>query len=185
MLTFISGGARSGKSRLAEQMAADAAGDRKPFYIATARKSEMPERISIHQLDRGNRWITIEEPLYIDAAAERLPDSAVVLIDCLTVWTSNVMFSEQLSFAETAARFKNLLSISKRKNLHLFLVSNDVNEGIPLKNRVADHYIQCLESVHKAAVHAADDVYEVLFGLPVVWKKNGHYPEGVSGGNNQ
>lgn len=185
MLTFISGGARSGKSRLAEQLAADAAGDRKPFYIATARKSEMPERISIHQLDRGNRWITIEEPLHIDLAAGNLSDSAVVLIDCLTVWTSNVMFSEHLSIEETAARFSNLLNISKRKNLNLYLVSNDVNEGIPLKNRVADHYIQCLESVHKLAVLAADDVYEVICGIPVVWKKDGHYPEGIWGGTNQ
>ncbi|MGP1907650.1 bifunctional adenosylcobinamide kinase/adenosylcobinamide-phosphate guanylyltransferase [Metabacillus sp. JX24] len=185
MLTFISGGARSGKSRLAEQLAADAAGDRKPFYMATARKSEMPKRISIHQLDRGNMWITIEEPLHIDLAAGNLPDSAVVLIDCLTVWTSNVMFSEHLSIEETAARFNNLLSISKRKNLNLYLVSNDVNEGIPLKNKGIDHYIQCLESVHKLAVLAADDVYEVLCGLPVVWKKDGQYPEGIWGGNNQ
>jgi adenosylcobinamide kinase/adenosylcobinamide-phosphate guanylyltransferase len=183
MITFISGGARSGKSSLAERIALDAVRDAKPYYIATAAKDtgeEMAERIEMHRKDRGETWATIEEPYYIDQTLHLLPNKAVVMIDCLTVWTSSLMFSENLSLKMILKRFDWTLSIARRKELTLFIVSNDVNEGIPIQDRHVAKYISCLEELHKIAVREADTVLEVICGIPVAWKINGVLSKNVS-----
>ncbi|MCM3595720.1 bifunctional adenosylcobinamide kinase/adenosylcobinamide-phosphate guanylyltransferase [Metabacillus idriensis] len=183
MITFISGGARSGKSSLAERMALDAAKGEKPYYIATAAKDtgeEMAERIALHRRDRGHVWVTIEEPYFIDQTLKHLPNKTVVLIDCLTVWTSSLMFSENLSSNEIVKRLEKTLSIARKKEFNLFIVSNDVNEGFPIQDKYVANYISCLEALHKLTVKEADTVLEVICGIPVVWKIKGELTKNVS-----
>ncbi|MDR0137514.1 bifunctional adenosylcobinamide kinase/adenosylcobinamide-phosphate guanylyltransferase [Metabacillus idriensis] len=183
MITFISGGARSGKSSLAERMALDAAKGEKPCYIATAAKDtgeEMAERIALHKRDRGDAWVTIEEPYFIDQTLKHRPNKAVILIDCLTVWTSNLMFSENLSSNEIVKRLEKTLSIARKKEFNLFIVSNDVNEGFPIQDKDVANYISCLEALHKLTVKEADKVLEVICGIPVAWKINGGLTKNVS-----
>lgn len=183
MITFISGGARSGKSSLAERMALDAAKGEKPYYIATAAKDtgeEMGERIALHSRDRGDAWVTIEEPYFIDQTLKDLPNKTVVLIDCLTVWTSSLMFSENLSSNEIVKRLEKTLSIARKKEFNLFIVSNDVNEGFPIQDKYVANYISCLEALHKRTVKEADTVLEVICGIPVAWKLNGVQTKNVS-----
>ena len=91
MKELILGGARSGKSRLAEQKASDTRLD--VVYIATAQAfdSEMNERISRHQSDRPSHWQTVEEPVYLaQCIMDNAKDSRVILVDCLTLWLSNL-----------------------------------------------------------------------------------------------
>jgi adenosylcobinamide kinase / adenosylcobinamide-phosphate guanylyltransferase len=183
MITFISGGARSGKSSLAERMALEAVRDELPYYIATAANNtgeEMAERIEMHRTDRGEAWETIEEPYNIDHALHLLPNKAVVMIDCLTVWTSSLMFSKNLSPKMILKRLERTLSIARRKELSLFIVSNDVNEGIPIQDRHVANYPSCLEDLHKFTVREADTVLEVICGIPVDWKINGVLSKNVS-----
>ncbi len=179
MITFISGGARSGKSSLAEKLALEvfeSLSDGRLFYIATAAEDtgeEMAERIAIHKSDRGDIWETIEESYYIDKALEKLPEGSVILIDCLTVWTSHLMFGENLSHTAILKRLERMLSIAEIRAFSLFIVSNDVNEGVPIQDMHVMCYISCLEALHKLTVKASDTVIETICGIPIVWKKNG------------
>ncbi|MGG4489091.1 bifunctional adenosylcobinamide kinase/adenosylcobinamide-phosphate guanylyltransferase [Metabacillus idriensis] len=183
MITFISGGARSGKSSLAERMALDTAKGEKPYYIATAAEDtgeDMAERIALHKRDRGDVWLTIEEAFFIDQTLKNLPDKTVVLIDCLTVWTSSLMFSENLSSNDIVKRLERTLSIARKKECTLYIVSNDVNEGFPIQDKYVANYISCLEDLHKLTVREADTVLEVICGIPVAWKINGVLTKNVS-----
>lgn len=179
MITFISGGARSGKSSLAEKLAVEvfeSLKDGRLFYIATAAKNtgeEMADRIAIHKHDRGDIWETIEEPYYIDEAIDELPEGSVILIDCLTVWTSHLMFSENLSHTAILKRLESVLSIAEIRAFSLYIVSNDVNEGVPIHDLHVMRYISCLEALHKHIVIASDTVIETVCGTPIIWKKNG------------
>src|SRR5262245_46923632 len=97
MLTLILGGARSGKSRYAQSLCGSSAS---VVYIATARSGEimgdqeMDERIARHRADRPAHWLTIEEPLDLARAVREAPVEAVLLIDCITLWISNVMWEQ-------------------------------------------------------------------------------------------
>lgn len=179
MITFISGGARSGKSSLAEKLALEvfeSSNDGRLIYIATAAVDtgeEMADRIAIHKRDRGDIWETIEEPYYIDEAIDQLPEGSVILIDCLTVWTSHLMFSENLTVPAILKCLEKVLSIAEIRAFSLFIVSNDVNEGVPIQDLHVMRYISCLEALHKRIVNASNTVIETICGTPVVWKRNG------------
>ncbi|HSO56316.1 MAG TPA: bifunctional adenosylcobinamide kinase/adenosylcobinamide-phosphate guanylyltransferase, partial [Actinomycetes bacterium] len=90
-LTLLLGGARSGKSALAERLAARFDGPVAVVVTAEARDAEMAERIRRHRAGRPAGWRTVEEPLDLEAAIARAPEDALVLLDCLTLWVSNLM----------------------------------------------------------------------------------------------
>src|SRR3546814_4071515 len=131
---LVLGGARSGKSRYAQQCAETFAGEL--VYVATAQAfdDEMTERIERHQSDRGKRWRTIEEPLEIaniivrHAAPERL-----LLIDCLTLWTSHLLFAERDIPAET----EKLVSAIRATRCPLIFVANVAGLGFVADNALA------------------------------------------------
>ena len=179
VIAFISGGVRSGKSTFAERMALSffLKEERKHlYYIATAESAgdrEMEGRIKRHRDGREKAWTTIEEPVRIDQAIRRIESGAVVLIDCLTVWTSNVLFSEGKDSATLAERMEGLLQEAEQKNLVLILVSNDLNEEAPIRDPFIQGYVRSLETVHRIAVAYADSAIQVIAGQPVYWKGEG------------
>jgi adenosylcobinamide kinase/adenosylcobinamide-phosphate guanylyltransferase len=164
---LVVGGQRSGKSRHAESLVT--ASGRKPVYLATATAgdSEMAGRIAIHRARRGEGWRTIEEPLDLAAAiaCEARPENAV-LVECLTVWLSNVMEAGRKPDDEAA----KLIDALARAAGPVVLVSNEVGSGIVPANALARAYADALGTLNQRVAAAADGVVLVAAGLPLVLK---------------
>jgi adenosylcobinamide kinase/adenosylcobinamide-phosphate guanylyltransferase len=164
---LVLGGARSGKSRYAEARAIGAAGQR--LYIATAQAfdEEMRERIARHRADRGEGWRTIETPIALaeTIVAEGLPDR-VLLVDCLTLWASNLMHAG----ADIAQETLRLTEAIGRCPARLILVSNEVGLGIVPDNALARRFRDEAGRINQAVAAACSEVVFVAAGLPLTLK---------------
>ena len=164
---LVLGGARSGKSAYAESLIRAAA----PLatYLATAEAwdGEMADRIAHHRAARGPGWQTIEEPLDLVGTLRRVsaPDRPV-LVDCLTLWLSNLMHAGCDIAAETAALASCLADIAGP----VVLVSNEVGQGIVPDNALARAFRDHAGRLHQAVASAAEQVVFVTAGLPMVLK---------------
>lgn len=161
---LVLGGARSGKSRYAQARAEALSGDL--LYLATAQAfdAEMEARIAHHQADRGPRWSTLDVPLDIPAAilANAAP-GCVLLVDCLTLWTSNLMFAERDIDAETEA----LATAVSDAGGPVILVANEVGLGIVPDNALARRFRDAAGRINQAIAAAADEVQFIAAGLPL------------------
>ncbi|MCZ7909075.1 bifunctional adenosylcobinamide kinase/adenosylcobinamide-phosphate guanylyltransferase [Agrobacterium leguminum] len=164
---FILGGARSGKSRFAEELAGKSGGSL--HYLATGRAwdDEMRDRIVHHQARRGGEWATHEAPVDIAAVLERLdaPEN-VVLIDCLTLWLTNLMMEN----ADIEAAFAALEAVIVSARARLIFVSNEVGLGIVPENRMAREFRDHAGRLHQRIAAIAGEVYFVAAGLPLKMK---------------
>ena len=164
-VTLILGGARSGKSRLAEAMLE--AASENVTYIATAQAfdREMAERIAIHQERRGSRWRSIEEPLELTQKLKDLsqPGMPPILVDCLTLWLTNLMLGEHSIEANT----QDLLRWIATTEHPTVLVSNEVGLGIVPDNALARRFRDEAGRLNQAVASAATAVYFVAAGLPM------------------
>lgn len=161
---LVLGGARSGKSRHAQGRAEAYAGPL--VYIATGQAfdAEMHERIARHQGDRDARWTTLEEPLDIARAIDRAAGTAgAVLVDCLTLWVSNLMLADIALDAPTAA----LEAAMARCPCPLVLVSNEVGLGIVPDNALARAFRDEAGRLNQRVAAVADEVQFVAAGLPL------------------
>jgi adenosylcobinamide kinase/adenosylcobinamide-phosphate guanylyltransferase len=186
MLTLILGGARSGKSRFARERAAGSGpifhsqvSHGKVCYIATARAAddaEMQSRIARHQADRPAEWQTVEAPLRVAEAVEDASrQSAVVLVDCLTVWLGNLMFeNRQAAAAETEAaalaEIDRMAAASRTGGRQVILVSNEVGSATVPDSPVARAFRDLQGMANQHAARCADEVLLVVAGLPVKLK---------------
>ena len=176
MITFISGGARSGKSSFAEKYSLNLfKQDNKNstlLYIATAERTdrEMEERINRHIEERDSIWQTVEAPLDILAILEKTKGQEVILLDCLTVWLNNMMFKENIDLVSIIANVSKWIQLSRQKQIELIIVSNDLNEGMPIDHIMVHEYIYNLEKVHRTITESAESVYQVVAGIPIKWK---------------
>jgi adenosylcobinamide kinase / adenosylcobinamide-phosphate guanylyltransferase len=164
---LVLGGARSGKSRFAESRLADRAGRR--IYMATAEAGdeEMRQRILHHQARRGHGWRTIEAPLDL---ATRLADAGgdAVLVDCLTLWLSNLMAAGRDLEAATSALCRAL----DRAGGPVVLVSNETGLGIVPDNALAREFRDRAGWLNQAIAAKADRVFFIAAGLPLTLKDN-------------
>lgn len=170
-LTLVTGGARSGKSQLAERLVR-AAG--LPLtYIATAEAwdDEMRARIADHRQDRGGDWTTVEAPRDLTGALDGA--GGAVLIDCATLWLSNTM----LAGAEPEAEVAALLAALSRRSGPVVVVSNEVGWGIVPDNALARAFRDEQGRLNQRLAAKADLVVGVMAGLPLVLK--GKLPEGI------
>ncbi|WP_419900029.1 bifunctional adenosylcobinamide kinase/adenosylcobinamide-phosphate guanylyltransferase [Roseomonas sp. USHLN139] len=163
--TLILGGARSGKSRHAEALLA-----RHPApwaYIATAEAwdGEMRERIAQHQARRDARWATIGAPLDLPGALEQAADRPA-LVDCLTLWLTNLMLGEHDVAAATAA----LEAALDRRAAPTVLVANEVGLGIVPDNKLARAFRDQAGLLNQRLAARAAQVHFVAAGLPLVMK---------------
>ncbi|OJA04842.1 bifunctional adenosylcobinamide kinase/adenosylcobinamide-phosphate guanylyltransferase [Halomonas sp. QHL1] len=181
MIVFVSGGARSGKSQIAEQRAVSAAGSSPCYYLATAEvyDDEMAERVARHRQSRQEQWQnvqwkTIEAPLRIDQAIAKVPDGSAVLLDCLTLWASQVLYaselSEELCEEEGLVLLANALADARARSVHLVIVSNDINEALPPTDAETWRYLAFLQRVHRWLAAEADTVLEIVAGSVLTWK---------------
>ncbi len=166
-VTFVLGGARSGKSAFAEGLIEASGMD--ATYLATGRAldDEMSERIALHRARRGSSWSTVEEPLDLVEALQRTcAANRAVLVDCLTLWVTNLMMAERDLAAETA---KLVATLPLLKGAIMF-VSNEVGLGIVPENRMARDFRDHAGRLHQAVANAAATVYFVAAGLPLKMK---------------
>ncbi len=177
MIVFVSGGARSGKSEIAEQRAVSAAGSSPCYYLATAEvyDHEMAERVARHRQSRQEQWQnvqwkTIEAPLRIDQAIAKVPDGSAVLLDCLTLWASQVLYASKLSEEEGLALLANALADAQARSVHLVIVSNDINEALPPIDAETWRYLAFLQRTHRWLAAEADTVLEIVAGCALTWK---------------
>ncbi|MBP2227410.1 adenosylcobinamide kinase/adenosylcobinamide-phosphate guanylyltransferase [Azospirillum agricola] len=168
-LTLVLGGARSGKSRHAEGLVRALGGPR--VYIATSRvwDDEMAERVAMHRDDRGPDWTTIEEPLDLTGALRRhAAPGTGVLVDCLTLWLTNLMMAEADVAVEAAALAETLPALPGR----IVLVSNEVGLGIVPDNALARRFRDHAGRLHQTIAALAPRVVLTVAGLPLFVKGN-------------
>lgn len=164
-LVFVTGGARSGKSSFAERRAA--ASGHGVTYLATAQAfdAEMEARIARHRADRPPGWVTVEEPLNVPGA---LRDAATptVLLDCLSLWASNLLLAE-LSDEAILTRADALLNAACSRPGLTVLVTNEVGLGIVPDNALARRYRDVLGWVNQRAAAASGEAWLLVSGLPM------------------
>lgn len=164
---LVLGGARSGKSRLAENRVTASGLAR--HYVATGRAwdDEMRARIDKHREDRGAGWTTVEEPLDLVGALTAIdrPENAV-LVDCLTLWVTNLMMAER----DMRAEFEALCAFVGKAKAHVVLVSNEVGLGIVPENKMAREFRDHAGRLHQMIAEVAHEVYFVAAGLPLKMK---------------
>jgi adenosylcobinamide kinase/adenosylcobinamide-phosphate guanylyltransferase len=164
---LVLGGARSGKSRYAEERIAMAAADK--VYIATAEAldNEMSERVRLHQDRRGPDWRTIEAPLDLPGALEaHAGPGRAILVDCLTLWLSNLMGAGCNVAGEVGRLAETLPSLAGT----VVLVSNEVGMGIVPENPLARAYRDEAGLAHQMLAAVCDEVIFVAAGLPLKMK---------------
>jgi adenosylcobinamide kinase/adenosylcobinamide-phosphate guanylyltransferase len=162
-IVLITGGARSGKSRRAEARARQFHGE--PVYIATAEAldDEMRERIAKHRARRGNHWIEHEAPLDLVATLKATDGGGARLIDCLTLWLSNLMHAGR-DWANEAEALAASLGTQRSP---VVLVTNEVGSGIVPDNALARQFRDAAGVLNQTVARVADEVEIVVAGLPM------------------
>lgn len=163
--TLVIGGARSGKSRYAEELARASQSPR--VYIATAQAfdEEMTARIAEHRDRRGGQWQTLEAPLELVDALRTVSTTSVALVDCLTLWLSNLMLAERDIDGEIR-QLEQIVSTRKR----IILVSNEVGSGIVPDNALARRFRDFQGRLNQRMASQTDRVVLVVAGLPMFLK---------------
>jgi adenosylcobinamide kinase/adenosylcobinamide-phosphate guanylyltransferase len=169
---FITGGARSGKSGFAEKLAAEFGAPLGYLATAQALDGEMAERVRKHRERRGSEWSTIEEPLHLSQALARCDGLyKVILVDCVTLWLSNMLFEYEDSgenceelIHEELERLKSTL---RGMVTPVILVSNEVGMGIVPDNRLARAFRDIAGTANQALAEAADEAHAVISGIPL------------------
>ena len=160
-LRLVLGGANSGKSRHAEQLIA--AADRPRRYIATAQAwdDEMRAKIAQHRLQRGPDWTTVEAPLDLTEALAAAQPEEIVLLDCVTLWLSNLMMAERDIQGACAALCTGLAHAP----CTVIVVSNEVGQGITPDNAMARAFVKHQGHLNQAIVKLAPEVIFVTAGI--------------------
>lgn len=161
---LVLGGARSGKSRFAQSRAEAIEGRHVFIATAEAHDDEMRDRIARHRADRDDRWETVDAPRELAAAIDAQSGTgAIVLVDCLTLWASNILLAD--SDPEPATQI--LCASIGRFDGHLILVSNEVGFGIVPDNALARRFRDMAGRLNQKAAKVADEVQLIVAGLPL------------------
>jgi adenosylcobinamide kinase/adenosylcobinamide-phosphate guanylyltransferase len=166
-ITLVLGGARSGKSRYAERLIENAATCGTYCATAEARDAEMAERIAAHRARRGAFWRTVEAPLGLaPAIAAEATAARPLLVDCLTLWLSNVLFAGQQPEGEAEALCRALRNASGP----VVLVSNEVGMGLVPETPLGRRFRDAAGWLNQEVAALADRVVFIAAGLPLVLK---------------
>ena len=180
-IILCSGGARSGKSEFAEQLALSLKG--RKAYVATGQAfdDEMKDRIKKHQLRRGKEWITFEIPLYLHKNWEQIKNvSDVILIDCLTMFTSNHIFAHgDINTQEDSNRIEFIIleelrlllqEINNSNDKTVIFVTNEIGLGIVPGNKLARYFRDITGRVNREVASAANKMYLTISGVTIELK---------------
>jgi adenosylcobinamide kinase/adenosylcobinamide-phosphate guanylyltransferase len=162
-LLVLLGGARSGKSRLAVEIAAAWSGPVAVIATGEARDDEMAERIKRHRAGRPADWDTVEEPLDLETALRSVPEDALALVDCLTLWVSNLL-EKGLADDEIEERARNAATCAVTRRGDTVAVTNEVGSGIVPTTALARRYRDLLGNVNSIWADASDRAALVVAG---------------------
>lgn len=179
-IILVTGGSRSGKSRFAEELLKE---QEDVMYIATAivTDSEMEERIEKHRLRRNSKWITFEGFKALDKAIEN-SDRKHILLDCVTVMLTNLLFDRNIDFDsisrdecenlqhEIEKEFIKFLSSARDNDKNLVMVTNEVGYGLVPEYRLGRIFRDMAGSINQLLAGLSDEVYLVACGLPLKLK---------------
>lgn len=162
-LALITGGAKSGKSRFAETLVRGMGGQ--PIYIATAEAldSEMEDRIASHLVQRGAGWLTVEEPLDLCGALARSDGQGPRLVDCMTLWLSNLMLQDR----DVTAELDMLLDTLVDQESPVVMVTNEVGSGIVPATPLGREYRDRCGVMNQRLASAVDRIEFVVCGHPL------------------
>jgi len=170
-IIFVIGGCRSGKSTFALKTAEKVPAEQK-IFIATCvpQDDEMKLRIARHQKERSQTWVTVEAPLSLPQTIEQNNRRGdVILVDCLTLWVSNLLM-ESGDEKKIEAAISRLIEALEKATCPIVLVSNEVGAGIVPENRLARQYRDIIGLVNQAVAKTASKVIWMVAGIPVTVK---------------
>ncbi|PUB18565.1 bifunctional adenosylcobinamide kinase/adenosylcobinamide-phosphate guanylyltransferase [Yoonia sediminilitoris] len=165
-LTLVLGGAASGKSAFAENLVLES--NLAPLYVATAQISddEMAEKKLRHQERRGTEWTTVEEPVAVADILAEADHSQVILIDCATLWLTNIILGDYDLAVESA----HLVAALCMCRAEVVVVSNEVGQGIVPDNKLSRTFRDAQGTLNQSIATEADLVVAVMAGLPLALK---------------
>jgi len=169
MLQLILGGARSGKSRLAEQTAISM--QLAVTYVATAQAldSEMQSRIAHHQNQRPAHWSLVEEPLFLAKTLQKIDrPNQIILVDCLTLWLTNLLLLDDQNVQEFEG--EQLLKVLPKLQSEIILVSNETGLGVVPLGEISRRFVDEAGRLHQALGQIADKVVFCVAGFPMILK---------------
>jgi adenosylcobinamide kinase/adenosylcobinamide-phosphate guanylyltransferase len=169
-VTLVLGGARSGKSRYAQQLAEQS---RRVVFVATGRASdeEMRAKIERHREDRPKEWLTVEEPLELPKVfAQYELECDVIVVDCLTIFAASVLETEGENSSAIEARIEALCGALRTVQCTVVLVSNEVGSGVVPEYPLGRRYRDLLGEINQRVARVADDVVLMVAGLPLALK---------------
>ena len=164
---LVLGGAESGKSRFAENLIIQSGRPRR--YIATAQgwDNEMKKKIADHQAQRGFDWITCEAPIDIVEAIQAAGINEIILLDCITLWLTNLMMAEH----NIEAYSKILLDALSKPPCPIVIVSNEVGQGITPNNSMSRAFLKYQANINQRLAALAQQVFFITAGLPHMLKR--------------
>ncbi|MEN8273859.1 bifunctional adenosylcobinamide kinase/adenosylcobinamide-phosphate guanylyltransferase [Acinetobacter seifertii] len=169
MLQLILGGARSGKSRLAEQTAIST--QLPVTYVATAQAldPEMQSRIAHHQNQRPVHWALVEEPLFLGNALKKIDQpNQIILVDCLTLWLTNLLLLDDQNIQQFEC--EQLLKVLPTLESEIILVSNETGLGVVPLGEISRRFVDEAGRLHQALGQIADKVVFCVAGFPMILK---------------
>jgi adenosyl cobinamide kinase/adenosyl cobinamide phosphate guanylyltransferase len=163
---FITGSVRSGKSRLACEFARRSG--LKVVFLATAQPldKEMKKRISAHKRERPAGWLTVEESLDVNAVLKKRSSNEIVILDCLTLWLSNLLVAGQ-GISAVNARIKKIIQAIRDCRASIIIVSNEVGWGIVPENKLARDFRDIAGIANQKIAAVSDETYLCVVGVPV------------------
>ena len=176
MMALIIGGSGSGKSAYAEDYMVSISEDRKKYYIATMQiyDEEGKRKVERHRMLRGGKgFSTIEQPVDIGKAAEKMEaEDRTALLECVSNLTANEMFSGEVPGTEEVITEKIVggIAVLNRELTHLVIVSNNVFEDGNVYDKTTMAYIRAMGRINQKLAEMADEVVEVVVGIPIVIK---------------
>lgn len=168
MITLLTGGQRSGKSRFAEKIALDRSSN--PIYIATAKvwDEDFRHRVELHKQRRGPEWTTIEECLKVGDI--NIPDGSTALLDCLTLLSTNWLFECNENIDEAMVNVSMQLDMLFAKKADFIIVTNEIGLGGISENSLQRKFADLQGSVNQYVASIADEVFLIVSGLPIKLK---------------
>lgn len=171
MIFFITGGARSGKSRHAQELALSLTGN--PVYVATAKDwgSDFTDRIKRHQNDRGPEWTNYETEKYVSILPIK---NKVAVIDCVTLWLTNFFIEYKNDIDLSLQAFKSEIDALSNMNGTFIIVSNEIGMGVHAETEIGRKFTDLQGWANQYATSKAEQVVFMVSGIPVSIKKAVH-----------
>ena len=170
-LILVTGGTRSGKSSFAQTLADVETGSK--AFIATAEPldQEMKKRIALHKKERPAGWDTIEEPIHLAKTVKKCGETYdVLLIDCLTLWISNLLVNKSMNEGAILKKISALVVSCREVPARVIMVTNELGMGIVPSNRLSRLYRDLVGKANQQVASEADEVYFLVSGIPMKLK---------------